>query len=858
MLRFTVFTFLSLFVFTDSYAQKKIYGLPEAFERPKDYFDMGKQAVEKQLYENTGNKSDNPWLVFSDRAVNPIFESPDVSSKVVMNADFKSHFYMTDEKDGRIKIALANSPGKKLKAQNINELGWIQKKNMLLWYAGLVDRRTDINKKAFLLNRADDIKSVIERKKNMKSLTVDIFTEPTSRNMIGDRSIYDYYFVYKKENGMLLIGEEENMNIMNVESKLPGWVSERRVQEWNTRLSLEPNFDESAFMERKVNPQYQFCGFGKESDVKGYVNGGSKSGAYWANDPVKFNPKDMASSNPRRFNGSVMRFPMFGKDNIDGAEFFRSGTIGRIKLLSNSNGGIEIEGEMEEKELALMKGVLTKMSSKNKNVNVFFVTEGTDKTHAFKENIADMIRGLSRNKELGQAVNVRFGALIYRDVPEGDRITEYKKLTTDGESVAEFISNADFVNRRDQDDYTARYYGLKKSIQIAGFNKNQTNIIFMLGSCGDYSIEPGRRAAAEAGNEPSLITDKAEIFRELTEIGAHLHSVQLHNDGERMTGTAFAIQSQYLILETAKYIYNKQSTDSKWKKLGAGMQLQVPVMATPVGVERVDVKSSKPGTLILPAKLQSVTGSRLAEGVNDMLSASLQYNDAIYKALNQALKGGGINDVPKMYKEGNIDIPGILSGMATALEDHMQSTGASDNTVSEANNMKLSLYTEIFIPLKGQGARYPLYSYVLFMPESDFLKYQNLIERNINQIANSGSYDEKRKSLFKIYKSLVQKFAGQTFKSDKEIEDLTRKDVLEIMQGLNKEGLDAEISFNIRIGDIRDEKKVNNQEVDALIKRFNDVKLELDRINKLNDRYEFRFETDESNRYYWLTLDQVF
>ena len=847
---------LSSIIITDAFAQNKVLGQPEALQQPVDVFDQGPAAVKRFLTGNTANKDRRmPWIVVSDRNDNPVYSSSSVSSQEVGKIQFRELFYVVGEKEGWIQIATVKGGVNKLKSKLIEPVGWVPKDKMLLWKSGLVDFRTKINRKAFLLNRADDINRVLQRKQELKELIVDFYSDPLAKEKQKERTIYDFYFVFKKENGMYLLGEEAELTEYNIQTKLLGWVDERRLQQWNTRICLEPNYNVLAYLERKENPAMQFKAFGKPQDVTRFTQAGTQAGTIWDNDPVKFNPAEMAKSDYKRFKGSVVRFPMFSKGTDGGVEHFKSGVIGSIKVLNDRNGNLVFESDIQEIDMAQLKEKKSELDYKNNNVNLFFVVEGTNKTFAFQRDIVKAIQGVSRN-EMFRNKNVKYGALVYRDIPEKDRLTEYRKLSPDLETITDFISQADFSNRIDQDDYTAFYYGVWQSLKVASFDKDAINIVILIGSCGDFSVDDIRENDALSNYPEYLIQGikKQQIFENLADINAHLYSIQLFHDGRRKTGTAYGMQSWHLILETAKYIYNKNLSGSQfYAARNADLEIKEPTMDQPIGLTSVNIKASKPGSIMLPMRLKSLESTRLESGLMEMVVKSLQYEKSLNDAFTENF-GGEKMDVRKISREAGIDVYDLSSGIVNILEDMRKNTTVEDKVILDALGEKLSVYTEVYIPLQALRAEKPTFSYVLFMPEADLLRYQNLISRSISS-ANFGTYPEKRNSLYGMYLALLEQFAGEDLKNP---DIYTREDVMQIMQGIEREGLKLDIELNVRIGDIKDERKVSNSEIDALIKRFNDVNAELDKIIKLNDRFDFCMNSEAENRYYWLKLDQVF
>jgi len=837
-------------------AQKKVLGSPEAFERPKVSERTGGINA---LYNRTDNKSrDTEWIVISDRDDNPVYQKASTSSTEVRRLQFRDIFYVVEEKGDWIRIATANSI-KKLKSKSIQPVGWVKKENMLLWTSGLVDARTSINKKAFLLNRADDVNNVIERKIDLKELIVDFFRHPSKDLKEDERTIYDYYFILKEENKMVLLSEEAELTAFNISTKLLGWVSKRRLQEWNTRVSLEPNFDERAFDERKNGKNYQFKAFEDAISVEKFIKNGSTNKLFWDSDPVKLGTSDMAESNPRRFKGAVVRFPMFKKTEVGGIDIFRSGVIGSIKA-SKDGSGIRFESEIPEVEWSKIDQSISELDMRVNNVNIFFVIESTDKTYAFQQNIVQAINSLKYNDLIRKTKNVKYGALLYKDIPEGQNIIKYERLTSDLERVTNLVSQTNFGNVTDQDDYTAFYYGLKQSLKVAGFEDNATNIVILLGSNGDYSVNEARKRDAQSKGHESLITDKASIFRNLADKEIHMHGIQLYNDGSRSTGTAYAFQSYKFMLETAKFTYNKNLGSARFRRLTNDMSKNnfsytTPYMEQPVGKTEVKIDGNKPGIIIRPMNGQSLNTSQISNSLSNIINESIEFEQVIKDAFDKIAKGGKL-EPPKTNQSGSIITMPYQRAIIEKLDKIMDDAGEYDYVV-DATQLKLQLYTEVYFPYQINGAKYPLANYVLFMPESDLVEYQNLMERCVNSAAK-GTYPEKRKALYEIYISLIEQFAAQEYRDKRRAEDMTHQEVMKIMQGIEKEGLELDVNLNVRIGSIRNEREVPNEEIDRLIQRFNDVSAGLEFVLKRGKNYDFCFESDNNNRYYWLKLDQVF
>lgn len=176
-------------------------------------------------------------------------------------------------------------------------------------------------------------------------------------------------------------------------------------------------------------------------------------------------------------------------------------------------------------------------------------------------------------------------------------------------------------------------------------------------------------------------------------------------------------------------------------------------------------------------------------------------------------------------------------------------------TVPDVIDAKYRLFTEAYFPHKNQNAAHPLVSYVLFMPESDLKDYHRTIERCVN---TSGvlPYDKKRELLFEVYSSLVNQFTGQ--KLNKKVEEYTREELRNLMQGVYKMGLDLSDPLEHKLGDVKDEKKIPNTGIDTLFGRFVEVEKNLSAVLKEGKSYKFCYSTDQKNLYYWIKMTDAF
>ena len=230
----------------------RVLGKPAAFFKPVEL----KQEEINERFNGRKNKDysgEVPWIVFADHDLAQTYDQPE-DGRQMRGLPFKNWFYVAEEDDDMIRIGRGELSGLKVEKGTWDDFGWVKKSQVLLWANSLVDARTGIHKKAFLLNKVNDIEQI---KRLEKKEIVKIFNDPFGGSTIGNKTIYEFYFIYKKENDRFLIAKDAVLTSRSAEESLVGWVPASRVAEWNTRIALEPNFTAEAFAERKANPGYR-------------------------------------------------------------------------------------------------------------------------------------------------------------------------------------------------------------------------------------------------------------------------------------------------------------------------------------------------------------------------------------------------------------------------------------------------------------------------------------------------------------------------------------------------------------------------------------------------------------------------
>ena len=810
-----------------------VIGKPLKFDRPVDHSN----AEQAKRFQNAKDKrsKDKKWVVVSDRDNNPTYNKPDESSGEMTQVSFKDWFYVVEEKEEWIHIVKARTSGTKITKLN-KDYGWINKDKMLLWTSGLVDEKTRIHKKAFLLNKVEDIERIL--REDSKDFA-KIYSGPTTNKIAEKKTIYEFYFVYKKENDRYLLGKESIVSSARIESVVVGWVTRDKAADWNTRIALEPNFDKNAFEERKDNTELRVIGFTDIGGSDGYARTGNIVGEKkaWDNDPIKIEPNKLASSDPKRFKGSVVRFPML--QNYP--QSFMSGAIGEIQTKSMQD---VVNSVSEVNFSGIVEGVKESSASKD-NYNVFFLIEGTRQLQQYKQPILNTLENLERS--FSDDINIKYGAAVFRDAPEEqvNKLFEIQPLVNSKEKVINFINQAEFDQWHDNDEWTSLYYSLNETLLKGNFSDNHTNIIFLIGNNADYKYDIARKQAAITSKDKTYVPVDV-ILDNLAKINAHLITIQCMNQGNRATAR-FPTMSRGFIVEASKRQHKDYSSITEYFP---GAQIVNPSMPDLDEGNSLSMDGGPNiGKLLKPSRNSEISQKDVQDFMIGTVTEIQEFVDEHWKKMASITFQG---DALDLEQSSGAWEPAIAREVYRLIQKRKANKSFDEEDLKKIIDQKFHLYRQIYIAKNVKGAKNPALSYVMFMPQEDLKDYIRTL-RQLAQ-ANDGSPDQQREALFLTFTELLKKFTGNSNVSRKDVEKTSIDELRAVMQGIEGEGLNMQEGMAFKIGNILNPKNMSEEELGSLIQNVL-AKLEgLEKINKLGDRYEFSYSTAD-NTYFWIPVE---
>ena len=819
-------------------AQKKLEGQPEGYLSPKDYYD-DEYSVQLEEFITAKQKAsdETPWIVISDRENNKTYEKPDMQSAQKSTLNFKDWFYVVDSNKDWVRIVKARRSGG-LDVKAIQEdAGWIPKKNVVLWTNSLIDPKSLIHRKVFLLNKVQDMDHIL---KSDNKEVVKIYKSPDGSATIGSKTIYEFYFVYKRENGRLLIGKDSRLTTNSLESTLVGWVREARASKWNTRIALEPNFSDAAFAERKADPSKRVVGFMDPGGAMAYANSGKliEDKVLWDNDPITRNPIELASDG-KRLRGEVVRFPMI--DNTE--KYFRTGAIAEVTTQSMID---LVKSEIDEVKWATISSDVEENNKKREFFNVMFLIEGTRSMYNYKQAIINALDNLETR--FPDNVKIKYGVAVYRDTPEKEigKLFELQELTADKAKVVNFLDQIEFDSWNDSDDWTAARYGLLETLKKGGFSTQESNVIIALGNYGDYKNDVVRSVAAEEVKDETLV-ERDDILAFLDKLDMHMVSIQCVSERNRQ-GTSFNKLMRTMMLEASQ----RQHRDYvQLKEYFPGFKVANPSMADLLDGNDIGVENGPSfGRLVKPPLSNSMKGADVENFIMESVKQIFDQVDAFRNQMSSLTESGNAMD-----QSTGTWSPAIAREVYRLLNNAKKGKGYSEEDLKKIVHEKYHLYREIYVAKKPANSENTALSYVLFMPYEDLVTYIDNLKRLA--AAYDSSPDKQRDALMATFTELLKQFTGNDNISKREVEKFSSAELAARMQGVAKEGLEFGDRMSFEIGDIRNEKKMPDDKLAKLIEEILNKTKELNRIKDLGRKYEFCYPTS-NNVYFWVPVEYTF
>lgn len=809
--KFATLIFINLFLINFVTAQKKTLDTPSKFKDPKEESNLALSNDDATVAE--------PWAVFSDKSGNVSYTQPN-GGTVKKNLGFLDLFYVVGVSGEWINIYKGDISDDGSLKTNAQDYGWIKSENLLLWKKCL--KKNEISRKAMLLNTFEGLKAK-EIVKGQGGI-VKFYKDP-ALTVLTDKetNLFEIYFIYKQTATSYLLGKDERVySLESPQSSIYGWVSKSKVTPWDHRVALIPNTKEYAIADRKsknikarIFDDQASAGKSKENKPVNDEN------IIWDNDEYK-------TSYP----GSYMRFPVISnqKEIELQKSVLKMVSMGQITSQRNKNKSISSLKNAE------MSQSYNKDRAKKRKINVVFVIDGTNSMGEYFRPVSEAVS--SSMKELDDSKNdFRFGAVVYRDAAEGARKTEICKPTSNISEVTGFLNRVQAKeNGLDKDAREAVYFGLWTAMRGLGLNKEETNLIVLIGDAGNHTR-----------NDDTFIV-KEDLINAMSEKRCHFLAFQVNNKDKEGSSdpnayASFVAQTKEIALGIQEDLYAKliniaQKTANKIEQpvlMNEGRKYIVKNNAT--FAQSVFVL---PDNKFAPADLK--------KEIKDAVLESDKFTEYMLKKSNEVVSNGQsmkqvIEETKKdlFSKQGEATSKYVSSYAPALLLQIADMEGMTDEKIDILCDERYQLSSTGYANVLAKDLTYPLFEPVLFMTSQDLSTMITVM----TSLVDASKNDERRKKLKDTWVELLKKHMGNVNTS--EFENLTMEQINLKIFGLP---YTSEMLKGLKLKDIEDKSIIDDVKLGKWIDMVSKKIKNLSKKQNISDD-DSSFLTNDQ-RYFWI------
>ena len=730
------------------------------------------------------------WIVYSDRDANPAYVAPN-SSTVNTTLEFNEKVRIARIVDGYALVY--SEPVEQISYPKISEdavwKGWVPMKKLLLWDTCPATDAGIYNKAMICINVDSNLKN---GRLNKSFLSPDNLTASTD---LSRKQMFTYYFVMKNEGDLALLATQNKLT-GNTHKVLYGWVDKNSFVSWNQRSCLEPtwNRDDVSYFSKNGIKANIF----EDKDLKtkaSYITYASKQ-------------KNTGDKDVYRMDGDVLRYPILD-DNTD--DVWNCTTFSA----PNHSGALQtssVSQTFQDHIAALSR------------INIAFVIDGTVSMEPYFPKVKETI--LELNKYFSQNMKVRVGVLIYRDKADGPYVTEKKSMTDPSNpELAKWIEYGGGygINTSpvDQTEEEALYYGINEALDFFQFNPQESNIMFVIGDCGD------------AGDYPEITEDV--LIQKLASKHVNLLGFQVRNETGNMAFPVFNNEVCRLI---------RGNMENQFNQLDSRKRVSVKPKLLEDGYEFTHNVKNAEGDLYVGSHKDVQSGAMPVDRLKSQIltAVSLAKQSVDHKIELLYSRSQGVEDATALSgSEDDYDVTGpMLDGKW--LEDRIGKDLLA-SIVEENAMVSFKGYT----PKRHQASGKEFYKPVIFIAHEELTTMMRRLAP-MNDVTKREA-DDNREPYVKAMKALIQGLIPKI--SDADMNSMGYNEVMALVAGLNA----ATTSLKGRtIAEVSDKHVVSAAEYRDIKNGFRMGYRHLEDIQKSPYRFTRMLN---GSKYYWIPIEDL-
>ena len=788
-----ILTFIHAHLFAQKAGRDGYIVLPKELDGYQKLSFMNNLYDGRKALSNLSYTTEKQWVIYSDRQNNPVYDRPNgrpIGSPLnfmeplrvkAIQGDWINVFSGTLEDNGKFK--------------NDVDRGWIQVKFVVLSSYAVLNERSAPKKAMALISlksgqlEQDDIPKDLQKNYNL-------YFDPGKQQVKGISQKFIIRFILKETSTSKLLTNTDKLgnNALALKNNVAGWMANVHITEWDHRLCLEPASNTQAV---DAYQGFSVPVFPTREQLERINTSGNIKGAI-----LKNQLKTQIQS------PYIMRLPVL--ENLGGRDDMKKvATVGRL-------GNDEVTSD----EQANLKVEVNRLTKLQKNINILFVIDGTSSMTKFYQPVAQSISRIIRNNEsIGLKANLKFGAVVYRDYPDGAEAVSIQPLTSNYSNVEDWLMRV-VCKSSDKDLPEAQYYGISEGIKKAGFVEGQSNVVVLIGDAGNHVPDP-------KGLTLEKVVDGMSVY-DLSFI-----SFQVIN-GKDQSFADFNADSQDYIRGLAAKLKVKNGQKARLEKHNG---IQNTFVLKIIGEGGQDVADIYRFGRFTYAQIETqMANSVLENNINDALTGYLSALNKKIESITSIIESGvqteGKSITAQHYDES------VVHYICTEMQESGKMTyNECVEFIGSLGEFSFVGYTNMTYNDKTT----PCYDAVVFLSKDEF----DQVLKTLNSFRMSGSIAEKRKALHTALLEQTKKMLGEV--SDDNIENKSLNEIWEII-------LNIPFDSRRKYGALADTRlkeflQLNDGNFDLFLRDYEN------KVRSFNpDKYRDRSFELAGQKFYWVPL----
>jgi hypothetical protein len=709
------------------------------------------------------------WVAYSDRINNTttLGQQNEIPHKKL---SFLEPMYITKMKGDYVKVVqyipdldLSAKRGR-VDKKTLKSLGWIKKDKLLLWTTALKDRNSGFFAKAITCVASSNVIKNSTQFINTNDSLILFTTPRLTTKSAQSIPLGTVVYIYKQSDDRksCLIGNTERTTPENVKQVLLGWVSADVLSIWGTRAGFTMAADSLKKIENNNIGLYATASQALSAD----------------------SPPLLAVEKMETRNAFENIFPIQNKN-------IRKDSILKTSYLEN------ILDYSKNKVLNVLGNPIYYPEYKNiirngQKLNIVFVIDGGNSNQVYFPSIKAILQDLQVYFDTTTLFKSHhFGAVVYKQAycnNSVDDLSNTLPLTGDYNDIVNFIDQKKKeLNCEDEMLYQPLYKGITDACNLLEPVKDETNIIVLIGTTGNYSINDYNLSNAIA----SITKVKARLmlFQSISKAS------NAYND--------FVLEAEKAVINSARNL-GELKKEKMVEINDIITNASYNLIAGDSGVYFLDYpnKSMIQGFVLFPKKGEAMQPRALKQNFETLLEQIVADNKKINSTLRSYFRSIGIKTT--FIKE---PFSNYFDSVPTLLPDNF-----SKSFINEQNGF--------FIPAYIQGkvfytaAQIPEYG--IFLSEDE---YDRVIQQFYSIYQSTIATEVfRRRRAYRRYRSIVKSFMKENkITSKTPITQMTAAETLYLLTGY----VSADsLSNNITISSFKKDPKLSEKTLLTFYYRF--------------------------------------